>query len=215
MTNEMDDAGVSRQFFLGWKELGCVISYSKPVINRRLWKAASANCLCAVSQVSLCSAAPAQFTSLETYCLCQLKPITLFRGTKEHLCSKMNECRKRKEWWKVGRRYGDFPNRRAPLCPRSCRHALLFELEGSYSLHKHTHTVTVRWVCPSCLVKHSHRASPPSPQEVFCVIINLVACGLHTEQSSWRPLRLEDASVKLFGGRTWSVTIAVFLLNIR
>lgn len=64
--------------FSGREEPGCMISYSKLVINRDLWKVASANCLCAVSQGSLCAAAPAQFTALETFCLCVSKLFTWF-----------------------------------------------------------------------------------------------------------------------------------------
>lgn len=42
--------GSIRAVFSGWEDPDCVISWSKAVVNRRLWKAASANCLCAVSQ---------------------------------------------------------------------------------------------------------------------------------------------------------------------
>ena len=155
--------GVSKQFS-GWEEPGCIISWSKPVINRSLWKAASANCLYAVSQGCLCSVASARFTALETCCLCCLKPVTLF-WEQWNICvpkwvsaerGRMMEGKKKKGGFREGvtRRLSQLQGPSAPRVVLSC--SAVTNRGKLQSSHIHLHTVTVRWVCPSRLVKYSH-----------------------------------------------------------
>lgn len=127
VSGDMYDMGVSGQFS-GWEEPGCIISQSKSVINRSRWKAASANCLCAVSQACLCSSFPAVYCPGNLLFM-PLKADHLVLGTIEHLCAKLSECWKRendggkkkgvdlgKEAWRLSPLQGPSLPRVVPSC---------------------------------------------------------------------------------------------------
>lgn len=181
VSGEMYDMGVSRKLS-GWDKPGCIISQSKSVINKSLWKAASANCLCAVSQGCLCCLAFAHFTALETCCFCCFKPITLF-WEQRNIC-----VLKQKKWWRerkrgiYGRRYGDFPHCWPPLCLRSCCLPLQkWKLQSPL-----THRVTVGWVCPSRLVKQSSCVPPLHRKySASSSIMQHVDCTLNRRVTGW------------------------------
>lgn len=97
------------------------------------------------------------FIALDTLCLCRLKPITLF-WEQWNICVPRWVSAIRGEMIE-GKRKGGFMERRmeslyGPSLPRAVLSCSDVPTVGSYSLH--SNTVTVRWVCPSCLLKHSH-----------------------------------------------------------
>lgn len=186
--------------FLGREISDCVISWSKAVVNRRLWKAASANCLCAVSQGCFVLSSSASLPWKPAVKAAQSR--SPCSGEQWNICV-LGERNQGGTAGKCGGR-GDklggteFPNRGAPLCLGQAV-TLYCHIDGggvaTYSLY--SHTVTVRWVCPSRLVKQSswvpclHRKCSASSS-----IIYPVSCRINRGGEVRPFLKLKTSKVK-------------------
>lgn len=202
----------------GREELGCIISQVRPVVSGSFWKTAIGDCLCAVSQslFVLWKALP-RLLPWKPAVGAVPKLLTLFwggGGRQWNICVPKwvsadggKLWRRRWRWRKEDLLWGDSPPpsplRWASLCLGSPRHALQLQLEGRLRFLGNvtdirTDTVTVWWVCPSCL-EHSHHIPPltPTPRILTGSILHHhhQSCNVGTESAEQK---LWEVSFKPF-----------------
>lgn len=202
----------------GREELGCIISQVRPVVSGSFWKTAIGDCLCAVSQslFVLWKALP-RLLPWKPAVGAVPKLLTLFWGGGDD--NGTSVCQN--EWVQMEENYGGGgggeerriycgetlprppPLRWASLCLGSPRHALQLQLEGRLRFLGNvtdirTDTVTVWWVCPSCL-EHSHHIPPltPTPRILTGSILHHhhQSCNVGTESAEQK---LWEVSFKPF-----------------